>query len=67
VNCINPGTIVIPEEPAQDSSEIDVSKIPMKRYGTVEDIFELAYFFATCSNFITGQIVNVDGGFHLCS
>ncbi len=65
VNCINPGTIVIPDEKAIDSSEIDVNKIPMKRYGSVEDIFETAYFFANCTNFITGQVINVDGGYHL--
>lgn len=65
VNCINPGTIVIPEEPATDSSEVSINRIPMNRYGTVDDIFEAAYFFATCTQFITGQILNVDGGYHL--
>ena len=67
VNCINPGTIIIPGELAADNSEIDVNKIPMLRYGTVDDIFDAAYFFATCTNFITGQIINVDGGYHLAA
>jgi 3-oxoacyl-[acyl-carrier protein] reductase/pteridine reductase len=65
VNCICPGTIVMPGEAAADSSEIDVQKIPMSRYGNTQDIFDAVYFFAECSPFITGQIINVDGGYHL--
>ncbi|MGQ9818335.1 MAG: SDR family NAD(P)-dependent oxidoreductase [Candidatus Kapaibacteriales bacterium] len=66
VNCVNPGTILIPEEPNNiDSKPISLEKIPMKRYGTILDVFDAVYFFATCSNFITGQIISVDGGYHL--
>lgn len=66
VNCVNPGTIFIPYEPNQiDSPIIPIEKIPMQRYGTILDIFDAVYFFATCSNFITGQVINVDGGYHL--
>lgn len=66
VNCVNPGTIYIPDEPNQvDSPLLPTSKIPMQRYGTVQDIFDAVYFFATCSNFITGQVISVDGGYHL--
>lgn len=63
VNAVCPGTILVPDEPAK--SEIDVSKIPMQRYGTVADLFSAVNFFAECPNFITGQILNVDGGNHL--
>lgn len=66
VNCVNPGTIYLPFEPNKiDAPLIDVHKIPMQRYGNVMDIFDAVYFFATCSNFITGQVLNVDGGYHL--
>lgn len=66
VNCVNPGTILIPEEPNNiDRKPISIEKIPMKRYGTILDVFDAVYFFATCSNFITGQIISVDGGYHL--
>ncbi|QLH54094.1 MAG: hypothetical protein CH6_2725 [Candidatus Kapaibacterium sp.] len=66
VNCVNPGTIFIPYEPNQiDSPLVPLEKIPMQRYGTILDIFDAVYFFATCSNFITGQVLNVDGGYHL--
>ena len=65
VNAICPGTIVIPNEQAADSSEINVARIPMNRYGNIDDIFDAVKFFAECSQFITGQILNVDGGYHL--
>ncbi len=66
VNCVNPGSILLPFEPNDiDAPLIEVNKIPMQRYGNALDIFDAVYFFATCSNFITGQILNVDGGYHL--
>ena len=65
VNCICPGAILMEEEPSvHDSSMVSVERIPMKRYGNVKDIFDAVYFFATCSEYITGQVLCVDGGFH---
>jgi len=64
VNSVCPGAIDIPEDPAEDSSLISIDKIPMKRYGTAEDIFEAVYFFATTTSYITGQNIIVDGGYH---
>ncbi len=65
VNAINPGAIYIEGEPAISESEVQLEKIPMGRYGKIEDIFEVAHFFATCTSYITGQYINVDGGNHL--
>lgn len=66
VNCVNPGFIHFPEEPNNiDSTPPPVDKIPMKRYGTILDIFDAVYFFSTCSPYITGQVISVDGGYHL--
>ncbi|OGU40109.1 MAG: hypothetical protein A2X61_06905 [Ignavibacteria bacterium GWB2_35_12] len=65
VNCICPGTIEIPEEPPIEKTKINVDKIPMNRYGNVNDIFDAVYFFSNCSKFITGQILCVDGGYHI--
>lgn len=64
VNCVSPGAIKIPDEPAEDSSLISVEKIPMERYGNVDDIFDAVYFFSTGSSYITGQTLIVDGGYH---
>lgn len=64
VNCVSPGAIKIPEEPAEDSSLISLDKIPMARYGKVKDIYDAVYFFSTASSYITGQTIIVDGGYH---
>lgn len=37
------------------------AQIPLKRFGTVEDVAEAAVFLAT-NRYITGQVLNVDGG-----
>ena len=63
VNAVCPGTIVMDE--AAKEREIDLSKIPMGRYGSPDDIFSAVRYFAECPMFITGQILMVDGGNHL--
>lgn len=64
VNSVSPGAIEIIDDPAKDSSLISTDKIPMERYGTPEDVFDAVYFFATTNSYITGQNINVDGGYH---
>lgn len=64
VNSICPGEIEMPGEPAVDSSQISLGRIPMNRLGNTGDIFSAVYFFATCSDYITGQNLTVDGGYH---
>lgn len=62
-NAIAPGfvetdmTEVLTEE--QKSKMLEV--IPLKRYGQVEDIANVAVFLAE-NTYITGQVINVDGG-----
>ena len=41
--------------------ELTVSQIPLKKLGQVEDIARTAIFLAT-NKYITGQVINVDGG-----
>ena len=39
------------------------SQIPLKRFGTPQDVAELAAFLASDkSSYITGQVINLDGG-----
>ena len=62
-NAIAPGfvetdmTAVLTDE--QKSMMLEA--IPLKRYGQVEDIANAAVFFAK-NTYITGQVLNVDGG-----
>jgi NAD(P)-dependent dehydrogenase (short-subunit alcohol dehydrogenase family) len=65
VNSVSPGTIEIKDEVADAGALIPMDRIPMKRYGNVNDVFDAVYFFANCSSFITGQNISIDGGFSL--
>jgi 3-oxoacyl-[acyl-carrier protein] reductase len=58
VNSIAPGTIqFLGEEPDEDF----IKRVPLHRTGTGEDIAGAAIYLAT-ADFVTGQIIAVDGG-----
>lgn len=65
-NCIRPGLIVTPQNEANVSQElrdIFLSNIEINRYGCPEDIgHACVYFGSDESEYVTGQIINVDGG-----
>lgn len=66
VNCIAPGVIDSPMN-NQHLSEDDIKELieqtPVGRLGTPDDVAEAALFFAK-ADFVTGQIIGVDGGFY---
>jgi NAD(P)-dependent dehydrogenase (short-subunit alcohol dehydrogenase family) len=63
VNAVCPGSILMPDDPSENDAFLqNPMSIPMKRHGAVSDIFEAVWFFANCTNFITGQYISVDGG-----
>lgn len=64
VNAVAPGLILPP--PGKDQSYIDrlVDTVPLKRHGDPQDIAD-AILFLLKSDFITGQVIYVDGGRHL--
>ncbi|MFA6570429.1 MAG: SDR family NAD(P)-dependent oxidoreductase [Bacteroidota bacterium] len=64
INCVCPGFIEMPEDGKGNAKAIPIEKIPMARYGTAGDVFDAVYFFATASQYITGQTLIVDGGYH---
>ena len=41
--------------------EAAIGQIPLKRFGTVADVAEAAVFLAT-NRYVTGQVLNIDGG-----
>ena len=65
-NCVRPGLIVTPENEArvpQALKDIFTSNIMVNRYGCPEDIGHMCVYFASDeSQYVTGQIINVDGG-----
>ena len=64
VNGVSPGSILWPQE-GSEISELDKSimleRIALKRQGSPQDIADTVLFLAN-SNYLTGQIINVDGG-----
>jgi 3-oxoacyl-[acyl-carrier protein] reductase/pteridine reductase len=63
VNSVAPG--VIPFGDLNERSERLVCHTPAKRPGTAEEIADAVVYFLKSSNFITGQILAVDGGLGL--
>jgi pteridine reductase len=63
VNGISPGAILWPEENINDQKkEAILSQIPLQREGTPQDISDCILFLLYHSNYITGQIITIDGG-----
>lgn len=61
VNGIAPGVVLPPEEAGEDYREKLASSTPLQMTGTPEHITE-ALLFLVRNDFITGQIIYVDGG-----
>ena len=65
VNAIAPGFIDTDMTRVlnEDQKKNIISQVTLKRFGQVEDIANLAVFLASNkSNYITGQVIHVDGG-----
>ena len=64
VNSVAPGAILWPEHESDDQQKQDsvLSKVPMGRLGTEQDIAQTVYFLAVKATYMTGQTIAVDGG-----
>ena len=60
VNSVAPGVIAFNDIDARTQAMIDAT--PMRRAGKAEEIAAAVHFFLTAPEFITGQILAVDGG-----
>jgi NAD(P)-dependent dehydrogenase (short-subunit alcohol dehydrogenase family) len=58
VNSVAPGTIQFPGEPPDEDY---IKRVPLHRTGTGEEIAQAVHYLAT-ADFVTGQILVVDGG-----
>jgi NAD(P)-dependent dehydrogenase (short-subunit alcohol dehydrogenase family) len=63
VNSVAPG--VIPFGPRDERVTRLIAATPACREGTADEIADAVVFFLTASNFVTGQIMAVDGGLSL--
>lgn len=64
VNSVAPGVIELPDDPSPGRL-LPAERIPMRRYGTTDDIFRAVWFFAVDAGYITGQTLIVDGGLNI--
>ena len=67
VNCISPAMVwtdlVLQEDVTIEQLKVDEQKYPLKRYGTPEDIANLAiYMLSDASAWMTGSNVKISGG-----
>ena len=65
VNAVAPGMIDLGEKSAAAFMRRMAKLTPMRRNGRGEEIAEAVLFFATAPQFVTGQILAVDGGLGL--
>jgi 3-oxoacyl-[acyl-carrier protein] reductase/pteridine reductase len=65
VNAVAPGMIDLGEKSAAAFMRKTAKQTPMLRSGTAADIAAAVLFFATAPQFITGQVLAVDGGLGL--
>lgn len=68
VNAIAPGAIVWPEGDntlSPDEKDSIINKTPLGRSGSADDVARVALFLARDADFMTGEVLAVDGGRHL--
>lgn len=62
VNAISPGAIMWPDDLDDEKKNEILNEIMMKRVGNVEDITKAVMFLIKDADYITGQVLNIDGG-----
>jgi len=62
VNGVAPGTVLVPEGTSPEQAARWARRIPLQRLGSAEDVARTVTFLCTGPEFITGQVVPVDGG-----
>ncbi len=68
VNCVAPGYIITPmtEKLPEDVKKAFLDIIPMKRFGTPEEVARVVKFLCSeDASYITGQVISVNGGMYM--
>ena len=65
VNAVGPGAILFQDWESDERKSAVLSSIPMGRQGTTQEIADTVLFLAAGPAYITGQIIDVDGGWSL--
>lgn len=62
VNSVAPGTILFPGEKPSAAQQASIPRTPLRKAGRPEDVAAAVLFLAGTAEFITGQVIPVDGG-----
>lgn len=62
VNAVAPGSVLLPEEYGDKERDAIIRATPLRRIGDPADVAKTVLFLLEGSDFITGQVVVVDGG-----
>ncbi|MBI5020988.1 MAG: SDR family oxidoreductase [Ignavibacteriales bacterium] len=62
VNTIAPGFIAIRESDKNNEFKMPKKKILLQKYGNIKDITDMVTYLSTKSEYITGQVIPIDGG-----
>ena len=65
INAVGPGAILFQDWESDERKASVLSSIPMQRVGNADEIAETVLFLAAGPTYITGQIIDVDGGWSL--
>jgi NAD(P)-dependent dehydrogenase (short-subunit alcohol dehydrogenase family) len=61
VNAIAPGAVLLPDDSAADERARAAERVPLRRLGAPADIARAALYLVE-SDFVTGEVLTVDGG-----
>jgi NAD(P)-dependent dehydrogenase (short-subunit alcohol dehydrogenase family) len=66
VNCIAPGAVMPgPDQPRSDPDFLKIGeRLPLQQVGHEDNVAQTVVFYAT-NDFVTGEVLTVDGGEHL--
>jgi len=64
VNAIAPGPVLFPENYTEEQKQAAVERTLLKRAGSAQDVVNAAVFLIE-NDYITGEVIHVDGGRHI--
>lgn len=68
MNAVSPGAILWPDHSISNQEKKEIlDKVVLNRLGSVEDIANAVNYLVFDADYLTGQIISVDGGRTLCS
>ncbi len=65
VNAVAPGTVLPPTDFSPEALQALKARIPQQCFGSAHDVVEAVRFLLTGPQFMTGQLITLDGGRHL--